>query len=82
MKIKICERCHKKIRPKVEDYFQIDSYEKGKLVKVGFLHKRCNVEMEKQKEALAKTFDTLGKMTLQLNEMLGLEKQPTLYEIQ
>lgn len=81
MKIKICEKCRKEINEKKEDYFQIDSYEKGKLVKVGFLHKRCNVEMEKQKENLAKTFDMLGKMTLKLNDMLGLEKQPTLYEI-
>lgn len=79
-KIKVCDRCLKKIRPKVEDYYQVDTYEKGKLIKTGFLHKRCNEEMEKQKETVMKAFDMVGKATEKLGKMMGIEKEEV-YEI-
>ncbi len=77
----ICERFKDKIYPKKEDYFQVNTYEKEKLVKIGFLHKKCNIQMSKEKEVIAKTFESIGKMSEKINDMVGLKEKPIEYEI-
>lgn len=71
-KIKICERCKQKIRPKVEDYFQVDTYERGKKIKEGYLHKKCNADMNKEKKVLGELLGKVIKLSDHVEKTIGI----------
>ena len=69
-KTKICDRCKLSIKEKSESYFEIITWEKGKEEKRGYLHKRCNEEMSRQKEQNNKLAEAVLSMTPKVNQML------------
>jgi hypothetical protein len=84
MKVKICEKCQRKIRPKVEDYFQVDTYVKGKKVKEGFMHRKCHEEVEEEKRRTKRLLDSVEDMAARVGTLLddsGIKPKPQMFEI-
>lgn len=80
MKKNICEKCFRNIN-KGDDYFMVTSFVKGKKFKEGFMHKKCNEEINKQNEQLAKTINGLGSMLPSIFKQIGIEPPEKIYEV-
>lgn len=66
-----CERCHKGINEKKESYFRIETFEKGKKIKVGWLHKSCNIQMTDEREETKETLKVAKELASRLNDAMG-----------
>ena len=77
MVMKICDKCKFPIKEKIEDYYQIDSFHKGKKVYTGYMHKSCSDILDKTKsEQTEKLLKMLGPMAGRVNAMMDVAGIP------
>ena len=81
---KICDRCFNSIDTKKGDYYKIETYDKGKLAKTGYLHKACNEAIGKEREQTKQMLNMVGPLAARVNSMLdsmGVDKQKMVVDI-
>lgn len=68
---RICDKCKFLIKHKFEAYHQIDSFQDGRRVHTGYMHKSCNDKMSKETaEQNEKLLEMLGPMVSRVNAMM------------
>lgn len=76
MKKKVCGKCMDIIKEK-DDYVRTSFFTKGTLVHEGYIHKRCNDDMNLQRE---KSMAMVNKYAAGIFSKLGMDK-PQVMEI-
>lgn len=79
-----CDKCFEKIEVKSEDYYKVETFEKGKKVKEGYMHKRCNDKIDSQKKQELELMNVVMPLANRVNQMLdnmGIEEKKKEYVI-